>query len=89
MPGCDGTGTAERSYPASEARGLGQEDLRPCSRGQVTLLRPGTATRRTYPTPKARGCGWEEPSHLQRAVAAQTQEGLEELFHTQGQKGQQ
>ena len=25
MPGCDSTGTAERSYPASEARGGGRE----------------------------------------------------------------
>ena len=26
MPGCHGAGTAERSYPASEARGGGQEE---------------------------------------------------------------
>ena len=26
MPGCDGAGTAESSYPASEARGGGQEE---------------------------------------------------------------
>ena len=26
MPGCDGTGTAERSYPASEVRGGSRED---------------------------------------------------------------
>ena len=26
MPGCDGTGTAERSYPASEVRGGGREE---------------------------------------------------------------
>ena len=44
--------------------------------------------------------GWEElphawsqgrqpggPPHLQQAVAARAQEGLEELFHVQGQKG--
>ena len=26
MPGCDGTGTAKRSYPASEVRGGSQEE---------------------------------------------------------------
>ena len=43
---------------------------------------------RTYPTPKARDRGREGQPHLQGAVAAQVQEGLEELFHVQGQKGQ-
>ena len=37
--------------------------------------------------PKAKGCGQEEQPHLQRAVAERAQEGLEELFHVQGQKG--
>ena len=27
MPGCDGAGMAERSYPTSEARGGGREEL--------------------------------------------------------------
>ena len=27
VPGCDGAGTAERSYPASEVRGGGLEEL--------------------------------------------------------------
>ena len=53
MPGSDGAGTAERSYPTSEARGGSQE---------------------------------EQP-HVQGAVAAWAQEGLEELFHVQGQEG--
>ena len=30
---------------------------------------------------KATGGGWEEQPHVQGAVAAQAQEGLEELFH--------
>ena len=38
--------------------------------------------------PEARAPGWEEQPHLQGAVAAWAQEGLEELFHIQGQKGQ-
>ena len=37
--------------------------------------------------PEARGGSQEEQPHLQKAVAAQAQEGLEELLHIQGQKG--
>ena len=43
---------------------------------------------RRYPMPEARGGGPEEQPHVQRAVAARAQEGLEELFYVQGQKGQ-
>ena len=53
VPGCDGAGTSERSYP----------------------------------TPEVRGGNQEEQSHIQGAMAAQVQEGLEELL--QGQEGQQ
>ena len=38
--------------------------------------------------PEARGGGWEEQPHIQGAVAAWAQEGLEELSHTEGQEGQ-
>ena len=38
---------------------------------------------------EARGGGWEEQPHVQGAVAAWAQEGLEELFHVQGQEGWQ
>ena len=55
VPGCDGTGMAERSYPTS----------------------------------KVRGSGREEQLHVQGAVAVQAQEGLEELFHVQGQERRQ
>ena len=34
---------------------------------------------------EARGGGREEQPHLQKAVGAWAQEGLEELFHVQGQ----
>ena len=37
--------------------------------------------------PEARGSGQEEQPYLQGVVAEQAQEGLEELFHIQGQKG--
>ena len=36
---------------------------------------------------QVRGGGQEEQPHLQGAVALRAQEGLEELFHVQGQKG--
>ena len=62
-------GCNERSYPASEVRGSGWEEL------------PHTTT------PEARGGGREDQLHVQGAVAAQVQEGLEELFQVQGQEG--
>ena len=37
--------------------------------------------------PKARGGGREELPHLQGAVAARAQEGLEELSHVEDQEG--
>ena len=44
---------------------------------------------RSHPAPEARGGGWEEQPHIQRVVAAQAQEGLEKLFHVEGQEGLQ
>ena len=43
----------------------------------------------SYPTSEVRGSSQEELPHLQGAVAALAQEGLEELFHTEGQEGSQ
>ena len=45
------------------------------------------AAERSYPRPEVRGGGREEQPHVQGAVAAQVQEGLEELFHVQGHEG--
>ena len=53
VPGSNGAGMAERSYPSSKVR------------------------------------GGEEQPHVQGAVAAQAQEGLEELSHVEGQEGRQ
>ena len=39
-------------------------------------------------TPEARDGGWEDQPHVQGAVAARAQEGLEELSHVEGQEGQ-
>ena len=46
----------------------------------------GAAARWSYPVSKIRGGGREELTHVQGAVAAWAQEGLEELFHIQGQE---
>ena len=50
-------------------------------------MRSGAAAGRTNPTPKARGGGREDKPHVQGAVAARAQEGLEELSHVEGQEG--
>ena len=55
VPGCNGAGMAEKSYPMSEVKGGSQED---------------------------------QP-HVQGAMAAQAQEGLEKLSHVEGQEGRQ
>ena len=41
---------------------------------------------RSYPTSQVRG-GLEEQPHIQRVVAVQAQEGLEELYHLKARKG--
>ena len=60
-------------------------------RGATPHLRSrGAAERsddeRSYPASGVRG-GWEEQPHVQGAVTAQAQEGLEELSHVEGQEG--
>ena len=73
------------------------------TRGVTPRPRPGAAGRRSYPTPlsprpraaagrsnpttEARGGGREDQPHVQGAMAAQAQEGLEELSHVEGQEG--
>ena len=58
-------------------------------RGVTPCPRSGVAAGRSYPTPEARGGGREEQRHIQGAVAVWAQEGLEKLFHVQGQDGRQ
>ena len=86
---------AERSYPTSEVRGSGREEL-PHVRGQrqqpggaTPRPRSGAAAKRSYSTPEARGSGCVDQPHIQGAVAAWAQEGLEELFHLEGQEVRQ
>ena len=66
VPGCDGAGTAERSYPSP---------------------RSGAEARGSHPAPEARGGSQEEKPHIQEAVAAWAQEGIEEICHVEGQEG--
>ena len=74
MPGCDGAGTAERSYPASEVWG-GNKRSYPTSK----VRGGGWEELSRAPKPKARGGGQEGQHHAQGAMAVQVQEGLEEL----------
>ena len=48
--------------------------------------RPRAAAGRSNPTPEARGSGREDQPHVQGAVAARAQEGLEELSHIEAQE---
>ena len=49
--------------------------------------RPRAAVGRSNHTSEARGGGREVQHHIQGAVAAWVQEGLEELSHVEGQEG--
>ena len=85
---------AERRYPMSEVRGVSQEELphvpgqRWPLRGATPCPRSGMVARRSCSMPEARDGGWEEQPHVQGAVAAWAQEGLEELFHIKRREGQ-
>ena len=50
--------------------------------------RPRAVSGRSNPTTKARGGGQEDQPHVQGAVVARAQEGLEELSHIESQEGQ-
>ena len=81
VPDCDGAGTAERSYPASEVRGAAER--------RYPASEVSGSNERSYPTSEVRGGGWEDQSHVQGAVAVRAQKGLEELSHVEGQEGRQ
>ena len=49
--------------------------------------RPSTVAGRSNHMPEARGGSWEDQPHVQGALAAWPQEGLEELSHFEGQQG--
>ena len=77
-------GAAKRRYPASEVRG---GDKRSYLASEVR--RGGQEKLPHAPKPEARGGGREDQPHVQGAVAAWAQEGLEELSHVEGQEGRQ
>ena len=68
--------------PCPHTRGQGWQP-----RGATLSPRPGVVSRWTNPMPKARGGGREDQPHVQGALAAWVQEGLEELSHLEGQEG--
>ena len=72
---------AERSYPSPRS-GVAAGRSYP----MLGCPRPGAAAGRSNPTPEARGGGGEDQPHLQGAVAARAQEGLEELSDVDGQE---
>ena len=83
MPPCLRPGAAaRRSNPTSEVRGSSPEEL-PASKvrdgSQEELPQARTA--------EDKGGGREELPHVQGAMAAGAQEGLEELSHVEGQEG--
>ena len=51
--------------------------------------KPRVAAGRSNRTTEARGSGQEDQPHVQGAMAARAQEGLEELSHIEGQEGWQ
>ena len=92
-------GGKEWSYPVSEVRGRGQEELphapspRPGATGGRSYRRPlsprlRVAAGRSNHTTEARGGGRENQPHVPGALAARAQEGLEELSHFEDQEGQ-
>ena len=50
--------------------------------------RPRVVAGRSNRTTEARGRGWEDQPHVQGAVAARVQEGLEEISHIEDQEWQ-
>ena len=57
--------------------------------GATPRPRSGAEAGRSYPASEARSGSREKQPQVQGAVAAQVQEGLEELLHVQGQEGLQ
>ena len=96
---CPSSGAvAEWSYPAYEASGGREETPRVRGQGRpgeaTSHLRPGAETLRSHREREARDSSWEEPptpearpgGATRGSVAAQAQEGLEELSHNEGQE---
>ena len=93
---CNGAGTAERSYPASEVGGAAErrypasnvggaaERSYPASKVRVAGRRSQGRRLEGQHTCEAKGGGQKDQPHVQGAVVARVQEGLEELSHVEG-----
>ena len=85
LPGIRGRGGVREEIPHAPSLRPGAAD------GRSYLMplspKPRAAARRSNPTPEARGGGQEDQPHVQGAMAAGAQKGLEELFHVEGQEG--
>ena len=97
-PASEVGGAAKRRYPASEVRGSSRGKLphapKPEARDSSMEELPHSPRPqakggggRSNRTTKARGSGQGNQPHVQGAVAAGAQEGLEELSHIEGQEG--
>ena len=90
MPGCIGTGVAERSYPTSKVGAVAKRSY-PTSKVRevvkTSCCTPEVRAKRSYHRPEVRGGSREELPHIQGVVAMQAQEGRKELLHVQGQEG--
>ena len=79
------TATAEEQWRGASPR--------PRSGGAAEMRYPASEVRggneRSYFPSEARGGGWEDQPHVQGAMAAWAQKGLEELSHVEVQEGQQ
>ena len=84
---------SREELPHVPSQGRRAEGATPSLRSGVVAesarLWQSRSSQEELPPPKARGSGREELPHFQGAVAAQVPEGLEELFHVQGQERQQ
>ena len=75
--------SSQEELPHTQGQGFRPRRATPHPRSRV-------AAERSYPTPpmpEARGSSWEDQPHVQGAVAARAQEGLEALSHVEGQEG--
>ena len=84
LPCVQGQGRRLEELPHVRGQVGGREELShpPKPRGHGREELPHTLT------PEARGSGWEDQPRFQGALAVQTQKGLEELSHVEGQEGQ-
>ena len=73
----------DTTRPKPDARGGGLEEIPNAPKPEAK----GGGGEEHHMT-EARGGGQEDQTHIQGAVAARAQEGLEELYHIEGQEGQ-